>query len=80
MNSACLALSMLSSKRYRPSVFSLGLAVPWAMVRLARYRAARFELLAMGGLDDFTAEAALAEGAAGAELVDALDLDMDLSL
>lgn len=61
-------------------VFSLGLAVPWAMVRLARYRAAHFELLAMGGLDEFTAEAALAEGAAGAELVDALDLDMDLSL
>jgi len=61
-------------------VATVGLAVPWAMVRMARYRAAHFELLAMGELDAFVAEAERAEGATGAELVDALDLDMDISL
>ena len=61
-------------------VATIGLAVPWAMVRMARYRAAHFTLLAMGDLDHFVAEAERAEGAAGAELVDALDLDMDISL
>lgn len=61
-------------------VLSLGLAVPWAMVRLARYRAAHFTFLAAGTLDDFVAEAERKEGATSAELVDALDLDMDLGL
>ena len=54
--------------------------VPWAMVRLARYRAAHFTFLAAGTLDDFVAEAERKEGATSAELVDALDLDMDLGL
>ncbi|KAA2285357.1 YjgN family protein [Arenimonas fontis] len=61
-------------------VFSLGLAVPWAMVRIARYRARHWALLAAGDLDSFVAEAQREEGAASAELVDALDLDVDLSL
>ena len=61
-------------------VLSLGLAVPWAMVRLARYRADHFTFLAAGSLDDFVAEAERQEGATSAELVDALDLDMDLGL
>ena len=61
-------------------VFSLGLAVPWAMVRLARYRAAHFAVWMHGSLDDFTAEAERAESAASAELLDALDLDVDLSI
>ncbi len=59
---------------------SLGLAVPWAMVRLAKYRAAHFELLALGDLDQFVAEAERAESAASAELVDALDLDVGIGL
>lgn len=59
---------------------TLGLAVPWAMVRLAKYRAAHFELLALGDLDDFVAEAERAEGAASAELVDALDLDLGIGV
>src|SRR5690606_10576904 len=61
-------------------VFSLGLAVPWAMVRIARYRAQHWALLAQGDLDTFVAEAQREESAASAELVDALDLDVDLSL
>jgi uncharacterized membrane protein YjgN (DUF898 family) len=61
-------------------VFSLGLAVPWAMVRLARYRAGHFAVWVQGDLDSFAAEAERAEGATGAELLDALDLDVDLSI
>lgn len=59
---------------------SLGLAVPWAMVRLARYRAAHFVLVANGSLDAFVAAAGNERSAASAELVDALDLDMDIGL
>ncbi len=61
-------------------VFSLGLAVPWAMVRLAKYRAAHFAVWVQGGLDSFAAEAERSESATGAELIDALDLDVDLSI
>lgn len=61
-------------------VFSIGLLVPWAMIRIARYRASKFALLAQGDLDDFVAEAERAESATGAELMDALDLDVDLSI
>ncbi len=61
-------------------VLSLGLLVPWAMVRLARYRAKHFVLMASGDLDEFVAEREREEGAAGAELLDALDLDMDVSI
>src|SRR5690606_20388408 len=34
-------------------VCTLGLAVPWAMIRLAHYRAAHFAVLADGPIDDF---------------------------
>ncbi len=61
-------------------VLSVGLLVPWAMVRLAKYRAKHFVLLAEGDLDEFIAERERDEGAAGSELLDALDLDMDVSI
>lgn len=61
-------------------LLTLGLAVPWAMVRLARYRAEHFTFLAADDLDALVAEAERTEGATGAELVDALDMDMDIAL
>ncbi|MBW8368307.1 MAG: DUF898 domain-containing protein [Arenimonas sp.] len=61
-------------------VFSLGLLVPWAMIRLAKYRAQHFVLLVAGDLDEFVAEREREEGAAGSELLDALDMDMDVSI
>jgi uncharacterized membrane protein YjgN (DUF898 family) len=61
-------------------VLSLGMLVPWAMVRLARYRAAHFFVVAASDLDGFVAEAEREEGAAGYELVDALDFDVDIGL
>ncbi len=61
-------------------VLSLGLMVPWAMVRLARYRARHFAVLVQGDLDSFIAETERNEGATSAELVDALDLDVDIGI
>lgn len=61
-------------------VCTLGLAVPWAMIRLARYRAAHFAVLADGSLDDFVRDLEHEHTAAGAELVDALDVGIDLGL
>jgi uncharacterized membrane protein YjgN (DUF898 family) len=59
---------------------TLGLAVPWAMIRMARYRAANLVLLAEGSLDDFVAQVGEEQSAAGAELAGALDLDLDIAL
>ena len=56
---------------------TIGLAVPWAMVRLARYRAEHFAIVANGSLEGFVADAGRYTGAAGAELVDALDTGLD---
>ena len=55
---------------------TLGLAIPWAMVRLARYRAGHLVLLARGDLDAFVEEARSAEGAGGIEVADAFDVDL----
>ncbi|HEV2608350.1 MAG TPA: YjgN family protein [Xanthomonadaceae bacterium] len=61
-------------------VCTLGMAIPWAMVRLARYRAEKFTVVAADSLDNFVAESAQAEGAAGAEILGALDMDFDIGL
>lgn len=61
-------------------VCTLGLAVPWAMVRMARYRAAHFVLIASGDMDAFVAASESRAGAAGAELVDALDAGFEFAL
>jgi uncharacterized membrane protein YjgN (DUF898 family) len=58
-------------------VCTIGLAVPWAMVRLARYRAEHFVAATSGSIEDFLADAQGAQDATGAELVDALDLGAD---
>lgn len=59
---------------------TLGLATPWAMIRLARYRAANLRLESEAGLGDFGAAPGSERGAAGAEMVDALDLGLDIGL
>ena len=61
-------------------LLTLGLAVPWAMIRMAKYRFAHFALLASGSIDDFVADTVREQGAAGAELAAALDMDIDVSL
>ena len=59
-------------------VCTLGLAVPWAMIRLARYRAAHFAVWVEGSLEGFLRDNERDHAAAGAELVDALDVGVDL--
>lgn len=59
---------------------TIGLAVPWARIRLAKYRAEHFELLAGGSIDQFVADQERQYGARSSELVDALDLGMDIGL
>lgn len=57
---------------------TLGLAVPWARVRLARYRAQALTLLPAGPLVAEAQAGGAEESATGAELSDAMDLDFGL--
>jgi uncharacterized membrane protein YjgN (DUF898 family) len=59
-------------------IASIGLLVPWAKVRLARYRAAHWTLVADGDLDAFVAGVRNDEGAAGAEVAEAFDIDLSI--
>ena len=59
-------------------ICTIGLAVPWAMVRLARYRASHFTVVAAGDLGEFFASSESRPGSAGEELVDALDVGLDI--
>jgi uncharacterized membrane protein YjgN (DUF898 family) len=55
---------------------SAGMLIPWAMIRLARYRASRLTLLSAGNLDTFTAASAKEESAAGSEVDALFDIDI----
>ncbi len=59
-------------------IFTLGLLIPWAMVRTARYRISSISLLADGDPDAFFAAEAEKAGAVGEELGDLLDVDIGL--
>jgi uncharacterized membrane protein YjgN (DUF898 family) len=59
-------------------VLTLGLFLPWAQVRLARYRFGSLALEVHGGLDEFVAEQQGQVAAAGEELGDFLDVDLGL--
>jgi uncharacterized membrane protein YjgN (DUF898 family) len=63
-------------------MFSLGLMVPWATVRLARYRFERLELETIGGLDNVVAAAGSGSqvGAAGDEIGDVFGMPVDIAL
>ncbi|MGR9116014.1 MAG: YjgN family protein [Gammaproteobacteria bacterium] len=59
-------------------LFSLGLLIPWAMIRTARYRIACLTLIANGDLDHFFAAEAERTEAIGEEIGDFLDIDIGL--
>ena len=62
-------------------LFSLGLMVPWATVRLARYRFEHLELATTDGLDNVLAAAGTAGvGAAGDEFGDVFDMPIEIAL
>jgi uncharacterized membrane protein YjgN (DUF898 family) len=59
-------------------VASIGLAIPWAKVRLARYRAECLSVMGPGDFDRFLTQFADDELATGAELADAFGVDIAL--
>lgn len=60
---------------------TLGLMIPWAAVRLARYRCAHLSFIHEGPLDSFLAEAqGKAVGAAGEELAELFDVGVEIGL
>jgi uncharacterized membrane protein YjgN (DUF898 family) len=59
-------------------IFTLGLFIPWARVRVARFRAEYLALAVSGSLDDFVAGEASAATAIGDETAEMFDLDIGL--
>jgi len=60
---------------------SLGLLMPWATVRLARYRFENLTLVTGDGLEHVVAASASAGvGAAGEEIGDVFDMPIDIAL
>jgi uncharacterized membrane protein YjgN (DUF898 family) len=60
-------------------IVSLGLLIPWATIRLLRYRLETFHIDAQGSLDDFVASQTPSRpGAAGEEISDFFDVDFGL--
>lgn len=57
---------------------TLGLAIPWARVRMARFRAGHFALAVVGSLDEFLAGEQERVAALGDEAADMFDLDVSL--
>jgi uncharacterized membrane protein YjgN (DUF898 family) len=59
-------------------VFSLGLSIPWAVIRTARYSAECLAIDCEGGLEAFAADVATQVGAAGEEMGEMFDVDLSL--
>lgn len=57
-------------------IFTLGFFIPWAMVRMARYRAEHLVFLGRGNLDDFVNAQAAKVASAGEELGEMLDFEV----
>ncbi len=57
---------------------SFGLLVPWASIRMYRYRIARLSVEQVGSLSDFVGESRSAVRATGAEVADLFDFDLSL--
>jgi uncharacterized membrane protein YjgN (DUF898 family) len=58
--------------------FTLGLMIPWAAVRVARYRASVLALESSGDLDSFVAEIGQQVAATGEEMGEFFDVDLSL--
>ncbi len=61
-------------------IFSLGLMIPWAQIRLARYRAENLTLFAWGDLHTLAGADGQGAGALGDAATDLGDMGIDLSL
>jgi len=59
-------------------ICTLGLFIPWARVRVARYRAEHLDMVVSGSLADFLAAEATVASALGDETAEMFDLDIGL--
>jgi uncharacterized membrane protein YjgN (DUF898 family) len=59
-------------------LLSIGMLIPWAMIRMARYRASRLVLLTSDDLDTLEAEGQGDVSAVGAEIDHVFDMDIGL--
>ncbi len=59
-------------------VLSIGMMIPWARVRIIRYRLSRLTVMASVPLDSFVASEREKITATGEEMGDVLDLDLGL--
>ena len=59
-------------------LLTLGLAVPWAVIRMARYRATQLMAMVPEDMSGFLADSAVTEGAIGAEVADSFDVGVGL--
>ncbi|GAB6041802.1 YjgN family protein [Endothiovibrio diazotrophicus] len=73
---APLRLGWIQASNWLVTLLTLGLARPWAKVRLARYKADCLTLVAAGGLDAFTAAEEVRMSALGEEVGEAFDFDI----
>ena len=59
-------------------MLSLGLLIPWASIRMSRYRLAHLCLYSSGELDKFVASEQEKVGAVGEEIIGFFDFDVGL--
>lgn len=71
-------LAMIYITNWLLLLFTLGLAMPWAKVRLARYRAESMVLLPQGSLDKFIAAEEKQVNSLAEEVGEAFDMDIGL--
>lgn len=61
-------------------VFTLGLATPWAQIRMAKYRASKIKILLASDWQEFVADQKKAGSAAGDSIGDAFDIGVDIGI
>lgn len=77
-NMAPVRLAWIQISNWAATLATLGLARPWARVRLARYKAECLTLIAAGSLDAFIAAEEESVNAMGEEMGEAFDFDFGL--
>jgi uncharacterized membrane protein YjgN (DUF898 family) len=71
-------VAMIFLTNLAAAALTLGLALPWARIRLARYRADHLQVLPAFALDEFVASESHVVKATAGEFADALGLDIGL--
>jgi uncharacterized membrane protein YjgN (DUF898 family) len=77
-NMSPFVLIWISLSNFALVVLTLGLFIPWAMVRLARFQLESVRLLPAGDLQEFVAAESENLGAVGEEAATAFDFDISL--